>query len=685
MKSMAELPLIGLIGTMTIMASIIIPPTIVKTALDQELGYTYDYEKSQNALLSLLYSKEGGVSNYEQLGTSYVLNQPIGGGIQNQLETLVGSEYSVVISDVSDGSVTPLVADPDIQVGSEVPVLVLKYFPMDSTKKRLDSAQTGGRADTLETIRLKVDTATAQGISAMTKASIYKGYKNSNVQPYLRYYIFEEKEFLTNIPKSSEFPPFADHEKVLSDLNICDYIDRKGVKQVWIWMWHTKDLVPLESNMAMGMNSKEFWNFEAYGDVSNSFRQNDLPACQNTYTVFEYNSDINLVGEGLGGVMEDHGHQIEHILNWVDGRDDTPKEKWGDLLFWGEFVGSDSSHKIVNPGCGWTHYSPNSIEDYDWQNENDVLSDCENWKPDGTAQKTTIDCHEWYGKNCKDDGGAAWKKWWMQNIPGKDNGLIYNERKLRNWWEFIGDFDSALDKGKNLLGESVSLTPLTTGGYLLTGESSEYSSSITGKVTTPPISSGICALAIDGSCTSSNLQTTCFSGRELEASQICKAESGGNPESLSRSDVCQDGTPFSIGLFQINLVCHGTKVDPECQGIFDVGCGELRYIKDRNVYNCRLIDKSKYDMCVQKLKDASANIQVACQISNNGNNWCPWTAAKVCGFCSETGTPARPPASSTPGKTLLGNEKFSRVVFNTVFVVPFNSESLVKIMRIGLA
>jgi hypothetical protein len=38
----------------------------------------------------------------------------------------------------------------------------------------------------------------------------------------------------------------------------------------------------------------------------------------------------------------------------------------------------------------------------------------------------------------------------MQNIPGKDNGLTYQNNPLRNWWEFIGDFDAAIAQGKSL-------------------------------------------------------------------------------------------------------------------------------------------------------------------------------------------------------------------------------------------
>lgn len=40
----------------------------------------------------------------------------------------------------------------------------------------------------------------------------------------------------------------------------------------------------------------------------------------------------------------------------------------------------------------------------------------------------------------------------MQNLPGRDNGLTYRGRDVRNWWHFVGDFDAAMAEGKSLLG-----------------------------------------------------------------------------------------------------------------------------------------------------------------------------------------------------------------------------------------
>ena len=268
-------------------------------------------------------------------------------------------------------------------------------------------------------------------ITKLGEGSKYYGYKNLTAIPSLNYYVYEKKEFLEPIPISSQFKPFADHMKILSDLNICDYVDNKGVKQVWVYMYHNTNvnryplIAPIESNMA-----------GPYGDISNSYRQPDLPVCNKTYVVIDYN-----YGRGISEALENHCHQFEAVFNYVDK-----------TLFWDNFVGGvNSNNTIINPGCGWTHTPPNGIGHYSWNLKREVLSDCEDWNPDRTGEKKLISCVTWAGEGCGNDPGTTFKVWWMQNIPGKNNNLYSDNKKLRDWWEFIGDFDKAMSKGKNFI------------------------------------------------------------------------------------------------------------------------------------------------------------------------------------------------------------------------------------------
>ncbi|GEM_PF-4305561 len=319
----------------------------------------------------------------------------------------------------------------------DVPVLVIKYFPLDASGTKLNQSITG--MDTgLPAIRAKTESLTKQLTDNLSNGTRYHGYKDSAAQPSLKYYVLESKEFLFPLPLSSNKIPWnpsvyrPDYMKIMDEMKICDYVDGKGVRQVWLWGYHYGNIEPVESDMSMGTDSKDFWNFDTYGDVSNSERINDLPACKKTYTLYNYN-----YGRGLGEALEDHGHQIEAVMSFADAG------------MWDKFK-TPFGKKDKDNHCGWTHSPPNTENQYDWNNEANASSDCEDWKPDGNGKVKVVSCHTWYGEKCADNGGVEFKVWWMKSIPGLNNGLEHQGKKLKNWWAFYGDFDSALKTGKSL-------------------------------------------------------------------------------------------------------------------------------------------------------------------------------------------------------------------------------------------
>jgi hypothetical protein len=314
----------------------------------------------------------------------------------------------------------------------EIPVLVIKYFPVKGD--RIDQAVTGNWSEALEATRKKTTMQTEQVTKALQEGSRYHGYKDKEAKPSLVYKVLETIEYLEPLPtvaKSGPGIPMPDYNKVMERIGIKRWVEEKGVKEVWLWGYH--GTVGLwESNMA-----------GPFGDISNSNRDpGDLPMLGKTYTVYHYNYE-----RGTSEAMENHMHQIEAVLNFVDGRDRTPPGQWPSLLFWGKFVGSDQSHKIVRPGCGWSHYPPSAQQDYDWGNKRFVETDIEDWKPDGTGKKQRMNCVRWGGDSLK------WFVYWMQNIPGAGNGLSYQGKPLTNWWVFIGDFDAAMKRKTTLVGE----------------------------------------------------------------------------------------------------------------------------------------------------------------------------------------------------------------------------------------
>jgi hypothetical protein len=312
-----------------------------------------------------------------------------------------------------------------------VPVLVVKYFPVRGDQ--IDQSVTGDWGGPLEATREKTDRLTQEVLDALQQGCRYHGYKNAQARPSLAYEVLDTIEFLEPLPTRSRpgsRTPITDYARIMQRIDIRKWVEQQGVKEVWIWGYHGGVLDLWESNMA-----------SPFGDISNSNRDpNDLPVLKSTYTVYHYNYQ-----RGASEAVEDHMHQFEAVLNFVDGRDRTPPDQWDKLLFWGKFVGSDRSHKIVRPGCGWAHYPPNGESDYDWANAKYVETDIEDWRPDGTGARQRLNCDRWGGDSLR------WFVYWMQNLPGAAHNLELDGRPLTNWWLFIGDFDYAMNNELGLV------------------------------------------------------------------------------------------------------------------------------------------------------------------------------------------------------------------------------------------
>ncbi len=316
----------------------------------------------------------------------------------------------------------------------EIPVVVVKYFPVNGDL--IDIATTGDWGKSLNFTQQKVDSLTGRLVDILGNASRYHAYKNSAAKPGVRYTVMHTYEFLEPLPTRGAREtgaPMTDYLSIVKRIEGQEWVEKKGVKEIWVWGYDGGKVGLWESNMA-----------GPFGDVSNSDRdKGDLPVFSSTYTLYHYNYQ-----RGLSEAMEDHMHQIEAVLNFVDGRDTTDEKNWSSLLFWGKYVGSDASHHIIVPHCGWAHYPPNGTKDYDWKNQTYVESDIEDWQPDGTGKTVRMNCERW---NCN---SVDWFTLWMQSLPGPEHRLLYQGMPLNNWWMFIGDFDGAMKAKKGLVERS---------------------------------------------------------------------------------------------------------------------------------------------------------------------------------------------------------------------------------------
>jgi len=307
----------------------------------------------------------------------------------------------------------------------EIPVMVVRYLPT-SDGVVVDRSVTGDWGESITYTRRKTDSLTAALVAALEDGSRYRAYIDSAAPPSLRYHIVHTEERLEPLPtfdKPGHDVPMTDYGALAAAHDFAGRVEDEGVNEVWIWGYHGGVIDLWESNMA-----------GPWGDVSNSDRDTlDLPVTSRTYTVYHYNYQ-----RGLTEAIENHMHQLEAVINAADGRDSTPDDAWSDLLFWGKFVGSDISHRIASPRCGWSHFPPNAERDYDWANRRFVETDCEDWRPDGMGATQRMNCERW---GCT---GLGWFRYWSQNIPGAGHALSYEGRPLTNWWRLIGDYDGAI-------------------------------------------------------------------------------------------------------------------------------------------------------------------------------------------------------------------------------------------------
>lgn len=331
----------------------------------------------------------------------------------------------------------------------EMPVLVLCYIPT-ADGVHVDPAITGwGSAEApvpLADLRRRIMALTVRTKFALEEGSRFRAYSDPTAKPSLGYRIVDMVTVFEPVPPGKERPwgdpgcHFPDYNQILTRADIAHFVEDLGVKEVWLWMYHTAEREPVESNMSSPVT----------GDISNSSRfADDLPVLSKTYIVYSYNFTRD-----ARCALENHMHQIESQLSHVNTLRDGNND-----LFDRDFVGT-GSRKILGR-CGWSHCPPNTLADYDVASETEVESDIEDWTPDGSGHKKRINCRAWLdktyawpdGKSRFDEWeGTYWFIYWMQSHPGRGNRIRYGDRWMTNWWALVGDWDGSIQSGFGLHG-----------------------------------------------------------------------------------------------------------------------------------------------------------------------------------------------------------------------------------------
>ncbi len=311
-------------------------------------------------------------------------------------------------------------------------VLIIKYFPL--TKDRtVDINVTGEQyleGMSYETVKKRTIDISNNLVSAVGKATSYLGYKDSSAKPAIRYHINETIEHEQPVPIAPKpgVPDYADYNGIMQTHNICNYVDNKKIDEVWLFAYQgfPQKLGVSESKMS-----------GPHGDISNSYKFNDMPVCKSTYIVYTFN-----YARGTAEALHNFGHQMEAQLSEINSH-----------LFRDLYQGPNLPPLLnVNGRCGSVHYAPNAIEEYGDFNPNPWPSDCLDWTPDGLGKLSPISCNIWgcIDRSETDNPGLNYMTWNWQNLPGINNIKKFQGQELRNWWDVYGDFDEVMANSKKL-------------------------------------------------------------------------------------------------------------------------------------------------------------------------------------------------------------------------------------------
>ena len=346
-----------------------------------------------------------------------------------------------------------------------VPVVIINYLPtIDGVLLDMQRAPDGYYDlynSTLERAKAKIFADKIVEKSAIEEGTRFRDFATNKTDPYISidvvgYINVYELDLAFWIKTTSNGKPVdmktIEYFKLFERLNIKNYVDNLGAKEIWITMF-PKDEYPsvIKNNMA-DVNSyyglpESNMSSPLTGDISNSYRHpKDLPIYSKTYVVY---GDAG--HRGADTDLHNRGHQIEAQLSYIDNS-----------LIWGKAFLPTSTIKEFR--LGNCHWPPNATSDYDYGNKVTVKSDIASWQPSGGTY-IDVNVDTWLGKNYSfpmtatnivgesnyaNDAQVKWFIYWWQSIPGLNNSISYNNTTLENWWDIFYNWDDAIKSKKKL-------------------------------------------------------------------------------------------------------------------------------------------------------------------------------------------------------------------------------------------
>jgi hypothetical protein len=198
-------------------------------------------------------------------------------------------------------------------------------------------------------------------------------------------------------------PDAVDYQPILDDYDLLQRVDSGLIDEVWLFGF---PYAGFYESLMVGPGA--FW--------CNSPPLERTTGISRRFVIMGFNYE-----RGVGPMLESFGHRVESHLKH------TWRRKHGQDNLWKQFILYDKQA----PGqanCGWMHYAPNSLTDYDWGNTTFVRSNCDDWLnfPNFQGTYRNVNCGDWGNGDMR-----AHHKWWFErlpNAPGETHGIA------NNWW-----------------------------------------------------------------------------------------------------------------------------------------------------------------------------------------------------------------------------------------------------------
>lgn len=404
-------------------------------------------------------------------------------GVAQIRATFSGMEGALSIP-VKRPVLSPQVASPPADLAApapnalyEVPVLVIRYLPtVDGlnldTSYNADFYSLG--AITLDRMITAIDTYDRRAKFMLEEGSKFRGYKQAEAVPSLGYRVAGYITVFEPVPPGRPmderfgFMHFApDWKTIFERFGVRRYIEELGVKEIWFWHGTIGPEYPSYNPQIHPPDRfRSLWESEMAGPsgrVCNCGAETGLPVYNKTYVMYAQN-----IRRTQAEAIHNHGHQLESTYTSANRYDPDPN------MFRRLFTGRTAAGTFAKGRAGDTHFPPNGDRDYDYENATAVMSDIEDWTPAGTGRQKLVNAATWGQIPYRWPGAEAvpqkvesqWYIYWMQAMPGIDNGIMSGSRVMRNWWEFTADWDAAASAKLGLTAEPGSYRLSNTEGVV---------------------------------------------------------------------------------------------------------------------------------------------------------------------------------------------------------------------------